>query len=250
MSEKKTKPASADLSMDSIAEDLFGLNIRGLRSIAAAWTKPRHYFAAARVPDWQDKYTPSIRLWLSFFALFSALKFWWFGTNEGMIGAFATGFSEAGLQLPDGVSYEDIGAETVLWVFGWIPVIQIVSMLLLSVIYTAWGERTTLALRQRNLFIVMIPSASVMPVFLTGMLMVPQSMISVYGVFLALAAFLIDFQAGYRGAFSNVSRAGRLWRAGLLALLLVSINTATAILAQIAGIVLTAQKYGVAVPGA
>lgn len=233
------------MSYDSIAEDLFGLNIRGLQSILVAWRKPRAYFAAARTPDWNGKYTPSVRLWLSFFALFSALKFWWFGTNAGMIGAFATGFEDAGLVLSEGLSYQDVGAEAVLWVFGWIPVLQIVSMVLLAMIYNIWGERTTLALRQRFLFAVMIPSASMMPVFLTVMLFVPTSMITVYGVFLAVAAFVIDFQAGYRGLFSKVSKRGRAWRAGLLALTLVTINTFTTIAAQIAGIIVIGQKYGI-----
>lgn len=249
MKKRKSQRDPSDLSLDAITEDLFGLNIRGLHSIQTAWRRPREYFAAARTPNWQDKYTPSIRLWLSFFALFSALKFWWFGANEGMIGAFATGFANAGLQLPDGVTYQDVGAETVLWVFGWVPALQIVSMVLLALVYTAWGERTSLALRQRYLFAVMIPSASMMPIFLTGMFFVPQNYISAYGILLALATLLIDFQAGYRGAFSNVSSSGRFWRAGMLALILVTINTTTAILAQTAGIILAGQKYGFVAPG-
>lgn len=146
--------------------------------------------------------------------------------------------------LPEGLSYQDVGAEAVLWVFGWVPVVQIVSMVLLAMVYTAWGERTTLALRQRYLFAVMIPSASLMPVFLTIMLFVPPGMITAYGILLALAAFTIDFQAGYRGGFSSVSNRGRAWRAGLLALTLVTINTLTTIAVQIAGIIFISQKYG------
>lgn len=231
-----------------MAEDLFGLNIRGLKSIYVAWTRPRAYFASARTPEWSDRYTPSIRLWLSFFALFSALKFWWLGSNEGMIGAFATGFANAGLSLPEGMTYEDVGTEAVLWIFGWIPILQIVSMFLLSLIYAVWGERTTVALRQRYLFIILIPSASVMPLFLSIMLLVPQNMMSAYGVFLAAVAFIIDFQTGYRGGFSGISRMGRAWRAGLLAFILVTTNTVTAVAAQIVGILIISQKYGVATP--
>lgn len=245
MENEKPRTGSSELSFDSMAEDLFGLNIRGLKTISAAWTRPRAYFAAAKTHEWSDKYTPSIRLWLSFFALFSALKFWWFGSNEGMIGAFATGFENAGLLLPEGVTYEDVGTEAVLWVFGWIPALQIVSMVLLSLVYPIWGERTTVTLRQRYLFIIIIPSASLMPVFLSIMLLVPQTMMSAYGVLLAVVAFTVDFQTGYRGGFSSVSRMGRAWRAGLLALILVTINTVTAIVAQIVGILLIAQRYGV-----
>lgn len=247
---KKNKPRtrSSDLSYDSMAEDLFGLNIRGLKTIFAAWTRPSAYFAAARTPNWCEKFTPSIRLWLSFFALFSALKLWWFGSNEGMIGAFATGFENAGLLLPEGVTYKDVGTEAVLSVFGWIPAIQIVSMFFLSLVYPVWGERTTVALRQRYLFIIVIPSASVMPLFLSMMLFVPQNLMSAYGVLLAVVAFIIDFQTGYRGGFSAAPKFGRVWRAGLLALVLVTINTVLAIVAQIVGILFIAQKYSVVPP--
>lgn len=242
---RKSDKSSGNLALDSIAEDLFGLNIRGLHTILVAWRRPRDYFSAARTPNWKGQFTPSIRLWLSFFALFSALKFWWLGTNAGMIGAFATGFENAGINLPDGVTYQDVGAETVLLVFGWVPILQIVSMVLLAMVYNVWGERTTLAQRQRYMFAVMIPSASLMPIFLTMMLFVPQQMMTVYGILLAIAAFVIDFQSGYRGGFSNVSKSGRAWRAGLLALVLVSINTLTAIAAQIVGIIVISQKYTV-----
>lgn len=249
MAKSNSDPQTSDISADSIAEDLFGLNIRGLKSIVTLWRRPRDYFAAARTPDWQDRYTPSIRLWLSFFALFSALKFWWFGTNEGMIGAYSTGFANAGLALPEGMTYDDVGTEAVLWVFSVIPILQIVTMVLLSLIYTAWGERTSLALRQRYLFSVIVPSASLMPVFLTVMLFIPQNLMTAYGIVLALFAFLIDFQTGYRGAFSNVSAVGRAWRAGLLALILVTLNTITAVAAQIAGIILIGQRYATALSG-
>lgn len=245
MENQEPDKVSKDLSLDSITEDLFGLNIRGVQSIIAAWKKPGNYFAAARLPDWKDKYTPSIRLWLSFFALFSALKYWWLGANAGMVGAFAAGFENAGLNLPDGITYQDLGAEAVLWVFGWVPILQIISMVLLACVYNAWGERTTLALRQRYLFTVMIPSASLMPILLSVMLLVPPGMMTAYGIFLAAAAFLVDFQAGYRGGFSKVSKRGRAWRAGLLALVLVTINTLTSIATQIVGIILISQKYGV-----
>lgn len=230
-------------------EDLLGLNIRGLQSVGVIWANPKRYFAAAKTQNWNDQYTPSIRLWLSFFALFSALRFWWIGSSDGIIGAYADGFEEAGLQLPEGTTYQDIGTEAVLLVFGLAPILQIITMLLLSLIYTLWGERTTITLRQRYLFAVIVPSASLMPVIFTIMVFVPQSMVTVFGILLAAVAFLVDFQAGYRGTFSKVSTFGRAWRAALLAAIVVALNTMTSIAAQIAGIVYTAQKYGVISPG-
>lgn len=243
------KENSAVISLDAMAEDLFGLNIRGVKTILAAWANPRRYFAASRTPDWQDSYTPSIRLWLSFFALLSLLRFWWIGGNEGMIGAYATGFTQAGLIVPEGLTIQDIGREAVLFVFTLIPFLQVFAMVLVALVYPFWGERTTITQRQRYLFAVIVPSASLMPFLLTIMLLVPEAQMVSYGIFLALVALIVDLQTGYRGGFEQVSGFGRIWRAGLLATLLVVLNTTLSILSQIAGIVIISQKYGVAPPG-
>jgi len=234
----------AQLSADTITEDLFGLSIRGLRSIATLWVHPKRYFNAAKVPDWQNKYTPSIRIWLAFFAIFSALKFWWIGDNQGMIDAFASGFSDAGLLLPSGMTYDDVGREAVLWIFGFTPLTQIVTMVALALVYSAWGEKTTVALRQRYLFAVLVPSTSLMPLFLTVMVFMPSHLLTPYAIFLAFVTFVVDFQSGYRGAFSNVSGFSKTWRAGLLALIVVGINVITNIITQIIGILVIASKYG------
>ena len=244
MSTMKAEGKPRVLPMDTLAEDLFGLNIRGLHTIVVLWANPRRYFEAARTVDWGGKYTPSIRLWLSFFALFSALKLWWIGGNAGMIEAFAGGFAQAGMPLPDGMTYEDVGTEAILWVFGLWPFLQIACMVLLALVYPFWGERTSIALRQRYLFAVIVPSASLMPIFLTTMLFVPGDWLNAYGVLLAIVSLAVDFQTGYRGGFQNVTGIHRAWRAGLLALVVVALNVATSIVVQIAGILVISQKYG------
>ena len=243
MTQKKPDDRNGALSLDALAEDLFGLNIRGLRTLYVLWVHPRRYFDAARNPDWQNAYTPSIRLWLSFFALFSALKLWWIGGNDGMIDAYAAGFAEGRVPLPDGMTYKDVGTEAMLWVFGLWPVLQIISTVLLSLVYPFWGERTSIALRQRYFFAVLVPSASLMPIFLTIMLFVPGNMLDEYGLVLAVLAILIAFQTGYRGGFANVTGMQKAWRVGLLATIVVLLNIATNIISQIVGIVVISQKY-------
>lgn len=237
------------ISLDSMAEDLLGLNIRGLKSVAALWTQPRDYFAAARTPNWSDRYTPSIRLWLSFFALFSALRFWWIGGSQGIIGAYADGFTQAGLVVPDGMTIEEIGTEAVLLVFGMVPILQIITMVLLALVWGVWGEKTSITQRQRYLFGVIVPSASLMPIFLTVMMLMPQSLVTVFGIGLAVGSFFVDFQTSYRGLFTEVSRFGRIWRAALVSAVIVTLNVLTSLVAQIGGIIYIASKYGVAPAG-
>ena len=234
----------ADLPMDVFAEDLFGLNLRGLRSIGVLWRNPKLYFNAARHVDWRESFTPSIRLWLFFFALLSFFKFWWVGSSDGMIEAYANGFAQAELPLPVGMTYHEVGREAVLLVFGMLPLFQITATILLALTFPFWGEPTTSALRQRYLFAVIVPSSSLMPVFMTVMMFVPPQYLTFYGLGLAALTWVIDFQTGYRGAFQTAGRGGRIWRAALLSLCVVALNIATTLAAQLIGIVLTTQKYG------
>lgn len=249
MTEKTSDSGKTDLSMDTMAEDLFGLNIRGVRTLGTIWVHPRRYFQAAKAQDWEDKYTPSIRLWLSFFALFSALKVWWGSHNDGLIEAYAAGYAQAGLPLPQGMTYEDIGTEAILWVFSLWPVLEIVSMILLSLVYPFWGERTSVSLRQRYLFAVIVPNASLMPLYLIVMMFVPAGMQALYALMLAPVTLLINFQTGYRGAFGQVSGMGRVWRAGLLALTVVMLSVVMSLIATVVGIMVISQKYGFGLAG-
>jgi hypothetical protein len=240
---------AAKLSTESLLEDVLNFNTRGLKSILVLWLRPRDYFIAARLRDWGGQYTPSIRIWLAFFALFSAFKFWWIEGNPGLVGAYATGFSDADVPLPAGVTYDDIAQEAIQWIFGLVPFLQIVCLILLSMVFRAWGEASTFALRQRYFFAVMIPSSSLMPLFMTIMVFVPSDMIEAYAFSLAAVTFIIDFLVGYRGAFQSLGRLQRFWRAALLSGLIVVTNVGTSVATQIAGIVVVATKYENSIAG-
>jgi len=244
MSIKEKYIGSAPLPIDTVAEDIFGLNLRGLRSIGVLWRSPKLYFDAARHVDWRGCFTPSIRLWLFFFALLSFFKFWWVGSSDGMIEAYANGFARAELPLPVGMTYREVAREAVLLVFGLLPLFQITATIMLALTFPFWGEPTTAALRQRYMFAVIVPSSSLMPVFMTVMMFVPPQFLTLYGLGLAALTWIIDFQTGYRGAFQTVGRGGRIWRAALLSLCVVALNVATTLTAQLMGIILTTQKYG------
>ncbi len=232
------------LPIDAVVEDLFGLNLRGLRSIGVLWRRPKLYIDAAQHIDWRESFTPSIRLWLFFFALLSFFKFWWVGSSDGMIEAYSNGFAKAELTLPEGMTYREVGREAVLLVFGLLPLFQITTTILLALTFPFWGEPTSAALRQRYLFAVIVPSSSLMPVFMTVMMFVPPQYLTLYGLGLAALTYIIDFQTGYRGAFQTAGRGGRVWRASLLSLCVVALNIATTLTSQLIGVILTTHKYG------
>ena len=232
------------LRLDAITEDIFGINLKGARSILTLWVSPRTYVEAAHHADWQDRFTPAIRLWLFFFALFSAFKVWWLGNGDGMIEAWATGFREAGLPLPGGASYEDIAREAICRLFTFLPILQILATFGIALIYPYWGRPTTLALRQRLFFATIVPSASLMPLVMTVMVFVPSRGLMAYGLGLAALTFAIDLVTGYRGAFAKFRRWGRIWRAALLAFVVVGLNVFLSVATQIAVILWMNWKYG------
>ncbi|WND02012.1 hypothetical protein QGN29_10685 [Temperatibacter marinus] len=244
MSKETEKNNPKDLATGEIVEDVLGLDMRGLKSIYALWVKPREYFQAAKQANWNNIYTPSVRLWLFFFALFSVLKFWWLENNPAMIGAYIVGFEEARLTEPEGVSFEEIAQEMLQLTFAILPFLQIAVLGLLSFVYPFWGRPLSRALRQRYFFAIMIPSASLMPVLLTGMVFITSEYIELYSYSLALTAFLLHFMVSYRGVFYDFTLGKRLFLSGLMAFVVVALSTLLGVVTQIGGIVYISMQYG------
>ncbi|PHR92137.1 MAG: hypothetical protein COA69_09010 [Robiginitomaculum sp.] len=67
------------IGFDDFLEDLFGLNIRGLKTLWTSFANPKAYFQACSSPNWHDKFTPSFRLWFTLSALTVFLQFFWGG---------------------------------------------------------------------------------------------------------------------------------------------------------------------------
>ena len=240
---KKEQPELPRISWDDAAQDLFGLNIRGLKSIWALWVHPRRYFTAAQDPDWQKRFTPSIRLWLSLVALMSFLQFLWIGSDTPLVQIYAQGFKDGGAVPVEGMTHQDLGERAALWIYGITPVFQAIALIILALIYPFWGQKTSFALRQRYLFATIVPSATLMLSLLPAMGQMSIEMVANFGFVIAVIAYITDFATSFRGAFAGKSTGGRLWRSALLAGVMLLFNAVTAILVQIAGIVLVSSRY-------
>lgn len=232
------------IRLDDLAEDTFGLNLRGLKSIATIWGRPKRYFSAAQTPDWGGRYTPSIRLWLSLIALASLLQFVWIGSNTPLVDAYAEGFRNAGVIPAEGQSYQQLGESAALWIYAIAPAMQLVGFLLLLPVFGFWGEPTTYSQRVRNSFAVMIPSATVLVVGLPALSLLSSSQLGSIGYVIGVITLLLDALTGFRGAFQTCSVLGRVWRAGLLAAFILVLNIITNISAQIAGIIWVSVRFG------
>ncbi|WP_300555614.1 hypothetical protein [Maricaulis sp.] len=233
------------IRLDDLAEDTFGLNLRGLKSMATIWLAPRRYFSAAETPDWGGRYTPSIRLWLSLIALASLLQFVWIGSNTPLVDAYAEGFRNAGVVPGEGQRYQELGEAAALWIYAIAPAMQLAGFLLLLPLFGFWGQPTTYSQRVRNSFAVMIPSATVLVAGLPALSLLSSSQLGNVGYLIGLVTLLLDAATGFRGTFQTCTRLGRMWRAGLLAAFILVLNIIINILAQIAGIIWVSVRFGV-----
>jgi hypothetical protein len=212
------------LKADELIDDVFGLNIRGLRTVVTAIIHPRAYADAAFQHHWGDRYTPSIRLWFSLMAVWAVLQVFWLGNDSPFVGVYADGLQEAGVIPVEGQTYLDMGRGVANWFFGLLPVAQVFAVIAFASLFGFWGRKTNLALRQRLVFAVTIPGVTVTVFSMLPMSRLAPEQMSVAGIVLAGILAVVDFTTGYRGAFAHLAGFGRIWRAGLLALCLMGVN--------------------------
>ena len=62
-------------TFDSLIEDVFGLNVRGLKTLTQLFAGPKKVFDSARVADWRSRYTPTLRLTFSIITVYMLLSF-------------------------------------------------------------------------------------------------------------------------------------------------------------------------------
>jgi len=74
-----SRPEKPDI--DSLLADLFGLNIRGAKTLYDLFRRPKAVFESARVNDWRNRHTPTVRLVFSILTVFSLLSFFWAGED-------------------------------------------------------------------------------------------------------------------------------------------------------------------------
>lgn len=240
MSEAK----KVSIDVDDIFGDLFDLNIRGIRSIAVLWRRPSAYAEAAQDPDWEDRYTPSIRLWLSIAAVGSFLQFLWISDDAPIARVYADGIAGAGLTAPEGMSLLALGREAAVWSYGLMPIIQTILLILLAILWRGWGRPISAGLRVRYLLGVVVPSGSLMLAAVPLLAFIPEEFLTPFGLILAVVAATVDVQTSARGFITAGTLGAKMVRAFALAAMLLVLNVGVSILVQVAGVIIVAYKYG------
>lgn len=154
---------------DDFFEDLFGLSLRGLYSIRTLIVTPAAYFKAARRADWEDRFTPSLRLWLGLMAILIGLQFIWAADTSNYIDTVTQlprAIVDSGIKR-DGANVEALQNFDMLSAAKRIntrnlliyPFVFILVFLLAAAIFRPWRNGENFVVSQRYVFGVIIPGS-------------------------------------------------------------------------------------------
>ena len=209
-----SNPTGSDL-----VEDMFGLNLRGLKTIWDTFVRPADVFAAARLPDWGGQYTPSIRLVFSLGAVLGFFSFFWAGENSYFFQSFAEGL-RIGAEARDGdADGADQLATEILSIYSvLLPFSYIVGNGIIGLLFRVWGRGTSAVVRLRLHMIAVTPSI-VFSLISTLVLTKQSEDIATFSTWAsALIALLLSFVTSYRGGVVAQTGRGRVGKAFLFSL--------------------------------
>jgi len=235
-------PQLDQIGYDALIGDIFGLNIRGLKSLWISIKNPRAYYRSALSLDWQDKFTPAFRLWFTLIALTFFFQFFWAGANSATIENTMSQIDAS--TLPDGVSTRGAALEISKWSFGFLPFTFIFCLFVLAAIFPFWGEKTNFVVRQRKIFITIIPGTLLAIAMTLSFGAIPAAYFWYFLTLSYAVTFFCDSITAYRGAYSGISRSGKLWRAISLATATLITSGFASILSSILGSLAIIIKYG------
>ncbi len=228
---------------DALAEDIFGLSLRGFRTMAAAIRSPALLARAAHDPGWLDRYTPSIRVAFTLVALTIGLRFLYSAEDS----AFFLQMRNSLQPLEDQLAGRDLDAaarELLNVYFIAYPLAYFGLHALGGVILRVWGKGTPAPVRIRLYFICLIPS-----------LIMGVGTIAVYGLLnglnlllLTQASLLISLLLYVLTAFriqsEGIRRGPRLWRAALAGVTMLIIDTIISLMSFIVGLIFIFASLG------
>lgn len=218
---------------DALADDVFGLNVRGFRTMWASVFNPARVFEAARDPDWLGRYTPAIRLVFVIMALTMTLQFIWTYEGSPLWNSVQEAIADFETEL-QGRAAESVTREILLAFAVLYPVAYFTLHIPVSLLAGAWGKGAPMPVRSRLYFATLVPAGLVsLVIVILQTLLTPDpgqaSSAIALGLMLA-ACFIVIF----RGLAPRVSAAGRLWRAALMTLVLVIVSALAEFIALIA----------------
>lgn len=211
------KPDGQSLGSDELIEDVFGLNVRGLRTVRDMFARPSLVYDAARTADWKEKYTPSVRLVFSIVTLLGFLSFFWAGEDTAFFQGFTQGFSKSASGDQFGRDDAEVAREIVGVYSATMPFVYLIGHGLISQLIRVWGSGTDRVMRLRLHMASIVPSMT-FTFFVTVLMPFAEEQMTLFGITVFLGTLAMDFATSLRGGVVADTRRGRIIKAGVFAL--------------------------------
>lgn len=235
--EKKTEKSS----FDDLAEDIFGLNIRGIKTIWMLFANPAAVFEAAMASDWQRAYTPSIRLWFSIMAVLLFFQFIWAGDDSFLQDSYRHSLADHSDRL-NGQDLDEIIQRTMNYYTFVFPFVSAIFLMFGALVTFVWGKGQRVVTRIRLFFAGVIPDATTTIFFTIAVAYTPYTYALSLGTLALLSTLVLCFVTAFRGMKGIGIAKGRIWRAGLYSIIVLILSLASHLTAQIiAGVIVRTQ---------
>jgi len=227
-----TKPAADDdmtrlSGWDALLDDLFGLNVRAVRTLGVAITHPARLFTAARDADWLGRYTPSLRLVFTVMAATVVLRFLWAGDSSPLTQSIVTYLKDVppeDLPVADTAEVARMLVNQFLVLF---PFTYFTCHFLMSLIVRIWGKGTPAPVRIRLYFSALLPALALGMVLTVPYGLIPAESIDMLTLGMSILAVLVYVITVFFGLAPVFGVGGRAWRSLLFAAMVATADMVT-----------------------
>ncbi|WP_084417987.1 hypothetical protein [Henriciella litoralis] len=237
--EKQMKPGWNDM-----AEDIFGLSVRGLVTMRDLVIRPSLVFDAARWPDWLQRYTPSIRLVSSLVALMLLLRIFWAGEDSAMYQSVLEQIERAAPNISaDGGSRALAENYFAAWAIVF-PLAYLAIQFLMAMCVRIWGKDVPLVTRVRLYFAAIVPGVILANLSLVATPLIGPAQLTLFTALYLVVCGLAYGATAYLGLKSSyASPFSRLWRGALFAVIVLFADTVASFSSSILGGIVAGQFH-------
>jgi hypothetical protein len=212
MDTDKLSAAALPPTFDSLIEDVFGLNVRGLKTLGQLFAGPKKVFESARVADWRSRYTPTIRLTFSVITVYMLLSFFWAAEDGAMYQTILVQLQEAATRNPEMPDPDQI-LEAYFAAFSFsYPFIYMIIHTLIGSLVWMWGRGTTWVTRIRLYFALLAVGMFVALLSVMAIPFISPEMFGLYSLFgmvVSLVVYAGTYMRGMAGTYSTLGLALR-----------------------------------------
>lgn len=230
--------------VDSLIADLFGLNIRGARTLFDLVLRPRSVFDSARIFDWQSRYTPTLRLAFSLLTVFALLSFFWAAEDSPLYQGLLAEIMAAQTDNPDAPPPRDV-VDAIFAGFSFaFPFAYMLIHSLAGAIVFVWGTGTPWVARIRLYFSVLCIGLGLSVLSMILLPLFGPETVNIYSA-VGMTAGTFAYAVTYaRGTSPHHRGLALWWRSVFLAVMMTVTDLLVAVVASFAGTVWAQRLLG------